>query len=104
MSPFSFENRGQEPSGVSVRQASTAVLSTTRLSALSGIKQQSCSTQVFNSQLTIDKLFFNDFPVGQFAAEKAVPLLSILSHVGVVQHSLPSSGQNMQTVEIAFAG
>ena len=55
-------------------------------------------------QLTADKSFFNDWPVGHDEEAKDELAPSMLSHVGVVQHSFPLSAQKVQTVEVTLAG
>ena len=61
-------------------------------------KQQSDAAQTVVAQLTTDKSFFNNCLDRHDEAANGVLLLSMLSHVGVVQHSFPLSAQKVQTV------
>ena len=51
-------------------------------------RQQSDAAHTVVAQLTADKSFFNEWPVEHDEKAKGVLPPSILSHVGVVQHSL----------------
>ena len=63
-------------------------------------RQQSDAAHTVVAQVTADKSFFNDWPVGHDEEAKDELAPSMLSHVGVVQHSFPLSAQKVQTVAV----
>ena len=62
------------------------------------VTQQSDAAHTVVAQLTADKSFFNDWPVGHDEEGKGVLSPSVLAHVGVVQHSFPLFAQKVQVV------
>ena len=67
-----------------------------------GVAQQSCWVHVAFAHPTFKS--FVSCPLVHDARAKAVLLPSIFLHVGVVQHSKPSSWHQVQSVVSAFAG